>query len=72
MNLQHLWVLIPSLPLEYWCKEISASIGSQVGRFIALEDNFWGLKIKKWLGFLLKWTSGRVYQPEIEIIIKGI
>jgi hypothetical protein len=41
MNIQHIWVLLPGIPLELWNEVVLRLIGGNIGHFIAVEENIW-------------------------------
>jgi hypothetical protein len=40
MHIQHLWVLLPGLPLEFYNDKALVYIENQIGNLIVLEENF--------------------------------
>lgn len=34
-----LWIRLPGLPIEYWDKEVTISITSEVGKVIRIDEN---------------------------------
>jgi hypothetical protein len=37
-SIRHLWVLLPSLPLQLWNQKALEAVGNSIGRFISVDS----------------------------------
>ena len=45
-NLQHIWVILPRLPMMFWQEQVLKAIGDKLGNFISMEEN-WDTKVDR-------------------------
>ena len=65
---RHLWVLLPSLPLPLWNREVMEGIGNTIGRFVAVEDDFLHSYDKRMAKILVEMDLTTRLPAEIEIL----
>jgi len=52
--IHQVWVMMPSLPMKLWSKEILEKMDNNLGRFIALKEKFWSMEDKRIVKILVE------------------